>query len=189
MIQRWAQRTAWEMEAEGPVLRRTTRGEDEVDEAEHGNIATKIIGVKPRVQNLTIPCQRVLWCRSAEPTISSSLKAVRLNRAGLLVESSQIRPLCHASCVNGLWFATPGCQEMGRKPGAKVKLLVIGGLIGLVIGVVLTVFYFSLATFFAVQAKALEAAQTGAENGNAIIDRRRAGDRRKSEHKRKAWIS
>ena len=44
----------------------------------------------------------------------------------------------------------------------------------------------SLATFFAVQAKALEAAQTGAENGNATIDRRRAGDRRKAGDKRKA---
>jgi hypothetical protein len=75
---------------------------------------------------------------------------------------------------------------MGRKPGAKVKLLLIGGLIGLVIGVVLTVFYFSLATFFAVQAKALEAAQKGAESGNAIIDRRKAGDRRKGGDKRKA---
>ena len=55
---------------------------------------------------------------------------------------------------------------MGRKPGALVKLLLIGGVVGLVIGVVLTVFYFSLATFFAVQAKALEATQKVAENGN-----------------------
>ena len=55
---------------------------------------------------------------------------------------------------------------MGRKPGFLVKLLLIGGVVGLVIGVVLTVFYFSLATFFAVQAKALEATQKVAENGN-----------------------
>jgi hypothetical protein len=55
---------------------------------------------------------------------------------------------------------------MGRKPGVPVKLLLIGGVVGLVIGVVLTVFYFSLATFFAVQAKALEATQKVAENGN-----------------------
>ena len=47
-----------------------------------------------------------------------------------------------------------------------MKLLLIGGVVGLVIGVVLTVFYFSLATFFAVQAKALEATQKVAENGN-----------------------
>ena len=67
-----------------------------------------------------------------------------------------------------------------------MKLLLIGGLIGLVIGVVLTVFYFSLATFFAVQEKALEAAQKRAESGNAIIDRRKAGDRRKGGDKRKA---
>jgi hypothetical protein len=79
-------------------------------------VLQNLIGASPRhppdttIQNLTIPCRRVLWCRSAEPTISSSLKAVRLNRAGLSVESSQTRPLCHASCVSGLWFATPGCQ-------------------------------------------------------------------------------
>jgi hypothetical protein len=55
---------------------------------------------------------------------------------------------------------------MGRKPGAPVKLLLIGGVVGFVIGVVLTVFYFSLTTFFAVQAKALEATQKVAENSN-----------------------
>ena len=47
-----------------------------------------------------------------------------------------------------------------------MKLLLIGGLVGLAIGVVLTVFYFSLATFFAVNAKALQATQKVAENGN-----------------------
>ena len=55
---------------------------------------------------------------------------------------------------------------MGRKPGASVKLLLIGGVLGLVIGVVLTVFYFSLATFFAVQAKALDEQQKGEEERN-----------------------
>jgi hypothetical protein len=66
-----------------------------------------------------------------------------------------------------------------------VKLLLIGGLVGLVIGVVLTVLYSSLATFFAVHAKALNTIEKGAENGNenteeanAVIDRRKAGDRR-----------
>lgn len=75
---------------------------------------------------------------------------------------------------------------MVRKPGAEVKLLLIGGLVGLVIGVVLTVLYFSLATFFAVQAKALNRIEEGAKNGNenvqdasVIIDRRKAGDRRR----------
>lgn len=38
-----------------------------------------------------------------------------------------------------------------------MKLFLIGGVIGLVIGVVLTVLYFSLATFFEVNAKALHA--------------------------------
>jgi hypothetical protein len=66
-----------------------------------------------------------------------------------------------------IMFATPCCQYTSRKPGAQVKLLMIGGLVGLVIRVALTVFYFSLATFFAVNAKALEATQTAAENGNA----------------------
>jgi len=55
---------------------------------------------------------------------------------------------------------------MSRQPGVEVKLLLIGGLVGLVIGGVLTVFYFSLATFFAVNAKALQATQKVAENGN-----------------------
>ena len=55
---------------------------------------------------------------------------------------------------------------MGRKPGAPVKLLLIGGVVGLVIGVVLTIFYFSLATFFAAQAKVLKEIQKVAENGN-----------------------
>jgi hypothetical protein len=55
---------------------------------------------------------------------------------------------------------------MSRQPGVEVKLLLIGGLVGLAIGVVLTVFYFSLATFFAVNAKALQATQKVAENGS-----------------------
>jgi hypothetical protein len=55
---------------------------------------------------------------------------------------------------------------MSRQPGVEVKLLMIGGLVGLVIGVVLTAFYFSLAAFFAGNAKALEATQKVAENGH-----------------------
>jgi sorbitol-specific phosphotransferase system component IIBC len=57
---------------------------------------------------------------------------------------------------------------MVRKPGANVKLLLIGGLVGLAIGVGLTVLYFALAEFFAVNARALntkqEAAGIGTEN-------------------------
>jgi hypothetical protein len=67
-----------------------------------------------------------------------------------------------------------------------VKPLLVGGLVGLVIGVVLTVFYFSLATFFAVNARALNTIEKGGEDGNekvegaTAIDRRRTGDRRKA---------
>jgi hypothetical protein len=61
-----------------------------------------------------------------------------------------------------------------------MKLLFIGGIIGLVIGVALTVFYFSLATFFAVQTKGLEAVQKRSGSGHATIDRRKDGDRRKA---------
>jgi len=68
------------------------------------------------------------------------------------------------------YVATLGCIWMGRKPGAPVKLLLIGGVVGLVIGVVLTVFYFSLAAFFTVQAKALDEQQKAEEerNKNAV---------------------
>ena len=62
----------------------------------------------------------------------------------------------------------------GSQTGYPVKLLLIGG-VGLVIGVVLTVFYFSLATFFAVQAKALKATQKGAENGNENAEDKKPG--------------
>ena len=64
---------------------------------------------------------------------------------------------------------------MSRQPGVEVKLLLIGGLVGLVIGVVLTVFYFSLTTFFAVNAKALEATQRVAENGNENAEDKKPG--------------
>ena len=56
-----------------------------------------------------------------------------------------------------------------------VKLLLIGGVVGLVIGVVLTVFYFSLATFFGVQAKTLEATQKVAENGRENAQDKKTG--------------
>jgi hypothetical protein len=63
-----------------------------------------------------------------------------------------------------------------RKPGAKVKLLLIGSFCGFVIGVVLIVFYFSMATFFAVQARVLQkAAEKNNENAEdaSTIDRRK----------------
>ena len=62
-----------------------------------------------------------------------------------------------------------------------MKLLLMGGLVGLVIGVLLTVFYFSLAAFFVVNARALDATQKAAEGwkGNAegatVADKRKAG--------------
>jgi hypothetical protein len=75
--------------------------------------------------------------------------------------------------------------------GTNVKLLLIGGLVGLAVGVGLTVVYFSLATFFEVNAKALDAkarsekalntiqqaAETGTEKarGATAPDQRKAG--------------
>lgn len=75
---------------------------------------------------------------------------------------------------------------MIRQLGTNVKLLLIGGLIGLAIGVGLTILYFSLATFFEVNAKALDAKalsviQKAAEIGNekakdlTATDKRNAG--------------
>ena len=69
---------------------------------------------------------------------------------------------------------------MVRKPGAHMKLLLIGVLVGLVIGVGLTVFYFSLATFFAVQAKALNALQKAADKGTENAKDATATDKRKA---------
>jgi hypothetical protein len=63
----------------------------------------------------------------------------------------------------------------GSQTGAPVKLLLIGGGVGLVIGVVLTVFYFSIAAFFAVQAKALEATQKVPKNGNESAKDKKPG--------------
>ena len=59
------------------------------------------------------------------------------------------------SGLPGKWFANRV---------REVKLFLVGGLVGLVIGVVLTVLYFALATFFAGNARALEATQKAAEN-------------------------
>jgi len=70
-----------------------------------------------------------------------------------------------------LWVA----YGMGRKPGAPVKLLVIGGVMGLVIGVVLTVIYFSLAAFFRVQAKALNEQQKAEEERNKNAQDKKPG--------------
>ena len=71
-----------------------------------------------------------------------------------------------------------------------MKLLLIGGLVGLVIGVGLTVLYFALAEFFAVNAKALDAKalsekalnaiQTAAEKGTEKAKDVTAPDKRKA---------
>jgi hypothetical protein len=82
--------------------------------------------------------------------------------------------------VNRLCFTIPGCRQMVRKPGVNVKLLLIGGLVGLVIGVGLTVLYFALAEFFAVNARAINAKQKAAENGNENAEDPTATDRRKA---------
>ena len=59
---------------------------------------------------------------------------------------------------------------MSRQPGVEVKLLLIGGLIGLVIGVAITVFYYSLTTFLAVSAKTLKTTQNMAEIANETAE-------------------
>lgn len=59
--------------------------------------------------------------------------------------------------------------------GCPVKLLLIGGVVGLVIGVVLTVFYFSLAAFFSVQAKALDEQQKAEEERNKNAQDKKPG--------------
>ena len=64
--------------------------------------------------------------------------------------------------------------------GCKVKLLLIGGFVGLAIGVGLSILYFSLATFFAVNARALNAKQKVADNGNESAEVSIARDGRKT---------
>jgi hypothetical protein len=61
-----------------------------------------------------------------------------------------------------------------------VKLLLIGGFVGLAIGVGLTIFYFSLATFFAVNARALNGEKNAAENSNETAEDSIATDSRKA---------
>ena len=57
-----------------------------------------------------------------------------------------------------------------------MKLLLIGGFIGLVIGVALTVCYYALTTFFAVSAKTLKTTQNMAEIVNETAeDEKRTG--------------
>lgn len=74
---------------------------------------------------------------------------------------------------------------MALKPGrAEVKMLLIGGIVGLVIGGALTVLYFSLATFFAVNAKALNTIEKGAENGKENAVRRNRHHRQEE-----GWMS
>lgn len=60
-----------------------------------------------------------------------------------------------------------------------VNLLLIGGLAGLVIGVAITVFYFSLVTFFGVQAKGLKALEQ-AQNGKRKTENAAAPEEKKA---------
>ena len=57
-----------------------------------------------------------------------------------------------------------------------MKLLLIGGLIGLAIGVGLTILYSSLARFFEVHAKALEAKELSVIQKEAEIGNEKAKD-------------
>jgi hypothetical protein len=81
--------------------------------------------------------------------------------------------------VNEFWVHYSGLPVDGSQ-GAKVKLLLIGGFVGLAIGVGLTILYFSLATFFAVNARALNAKQKAPKNGNEGAEDSIATDRRKA---------
>lgn len=64
--------------------------------------------------------------------------------------------------------------------GCNVKLLLIGGLVGLVIGVGLTVLYFALAEFFAVNARALNPSEEAEKNVKNNAEDATAKDRRKA---------
>jgi len=61
---------------------------------------------------------------------------------------------------------------MVRKPGAKVKLLLIGDLVGLAIGVGL---YFALAEFFTVNARAASGMATRTQKPQPPQIKRKAG--------------
>ena len=64
---------------------------------------------------------------------------------------------------------------MVRKPRANVKLLRISGVVGLAIGVGLTVLYFALAEFFAVNARAASRMATKTQKRQAPQIKRKAG--------------
>ena len=51
-----------------------------------------------------------------------------------------------------------------------MKLLVTGVLIGLVLGVILTVIYFSLATFFRVNTQRQDAARKATSDSNEVVE-------------------
>jgi hypothetical protein len=64
---------------------------------------------------------------------------------------------------------------MVRKPGGNMKLLLIGGLVGLAIGVGLTVLYFAAAEFFRVNAKAASSEATKRQKRQPPQIKRKAG--------------
>jgi site-specific recombinase len=94
--------------------------------------------------SLTIPCPGVMWWRSAE------LRQTKLNR-----------PL--SLSVRRQRFACPATHITFVKGGMQVKLLLIGSLVVLIIGIGLNVLHFSLAKFFAANARALDRNQNVAE--------------------------
>jgi len=87
--------------------------------------------------------------------------------------------LCHASRVNGFWVHYSTLPVDGSQTGARVKLLLMGGLVGLAMGAGLTVLYFALAEFFAVNARALNAKHKATENGNENLEGSISMDERK----------
>ena len=64
---------------------------------------------------------------------------------------------------------------MVRKPGGNVKLLLIGGLVGLAIGVGLTVLYFAVTEFFTVNARAASSEATKTQKQLPPPIKRKAG--------------
>lgn len=128
---------------------------------------------------LTTACSSVHWCRSAERSVF--LPCVRLNRPWFRrpIRLNFLLSRFVRERTSGLLFRLP---VGGRKLDTNVKLLLIAGIVGLVIGVGLTIFYFSLAHFFAVNARAVDTfaknqrvAENGSENAEvaAVTNKKR----------------
>lgn len=72
-------------------------------------------------------------------------------------------------------FYYSGLPVDDSQTGCNVKLLLIGALVGLAIGVGLTVLYFALAEFFAVNARAASRAETKTQKPQPPQIKRKAG--------------